>query len=143
MAREDLWGRGLGFARKFSLTPPASGRRFRVELAKARAAERRAARRLERVLDGRSSAGAKERRADPLDLVRVWSSPGMLDLRRGLDEQAEESFRARLEAYMAGELGQEAWVKTVSLIAEAKRAADRFEETRPRKWAQTFSRAEW
>jgi hypothetical protein len=71
--------------------------------------------------------------------MRAWSSPGMLNLRRDLDAQAEEKLRARLEALLAGELGREAWLKTLSVIVEAKRDADRLEEARSRKWRQTFS----
>jgi hypothetical protein len=59
-------------------------------------------------------------------------------LRRDLDAQSEEKLRVRLEALLVGELGQEAWLKTLSVIVEAKRSADRLEETRPRKWRQTF-----
>jgi hypothetical protein len=63
----------------------------------------------------------------------------MLNLRRDLNPQAEETLHARLEARMAGQLSQQAWAKTLSVILEARRAADRLEETRPRKWRQTFS----
>jgi hypothetical protein len=136
------------FARKFSLSPPPRGKQFRVEFAKARAAERRAARKLETALAERASAtpGADAEatgpQVNPLELMRAWSSPGMLNLRRDLDPQAEESLHARLEALLAGTLGQQAWAKTLCLILEARRAADRLEETRPRKWRQTFSSPE-
>jgi hypothetical protein len=40
---------------------------------------------------------------------------------------------------MAGKLSHQAWAKTLSVIVEARRAADRLEEARPRKWIQTFS----
>jgi hypothetical protein len=134
-----------GFARKFRLNPPPCGKQFRVEFVKARAAERRATRKLETTLAARATAPsgadteATGRRVNPLELMRVWSSPGMLNLRRDLDAQAEEKLRVRLEALLVGELGQEAWLKTLSVTVEAKRAADRLEETRPRKWRQTFS----
>jgi hypothetical protein len=71
--------------------------------------------------------------------MRAWSSPGMRNLRRDLDAQAEEKLRVRLEALLVGELGHEAWLKTLSVIVEAKRATDRLEETRPQKWRQTFT----
>jgi hypothetical protein len=134
-----------GFARKFSLNPPPRGRQFGVEFAKARAAERRAARKLETALAARASAPSRADaeatgpRVDPLELMRAWSSPGMLNLRRDLDPQAEETLHARLEALMSGQLSQQAWAKTLSVILDARRAADRLEETRPRKWRQTFS----
>jgi hypothetical protein len=134
-----------GFARKFSLNPPPRGRQFRVEFAKARAAERRAVRKLETTLAARASAPAEAgpeaagRRVGPLELSRAWSSPGMLNLRRDLDPQAEETLHARLEALLAGQLSQQSWVKTLSVILEARRAADRLEETRPRKWRQTIN----
>jgi hypothetical protein len=133
------------FARKFSLTPPSRGRQFGVEVAKALAAERRAARKLIRALDARASAAligeaaARGPRVNPLELMRPWSSPGMLNLRRDLDAQAEEQLRNRLEALLAGELGQETWLKIVSVITEARRAADRLDETWPRKRMQTFN----
>jgi hypothetical protein len=133
------------FARKFSLNPPPRGRQFRVEFAKARAAQRRAARKLETTLAARASAPsgadpkAAGRRVGPLELSRAWSSPGMLNLRRDLDPRAEETLHARLEALLAGRLSQQAWVKTLSVILDARRAADRLEETRPRKWRQTFN----
>ena len=138
MASED-------FARKFSLNPPPRAKQFRVEFAKARAAERRAARKVETALGARASAPS---RADaeaagppvnPLALMRAWSSPGMLNLRRDLDPQAEETLHARLEALLAGQLSQQSWVKTLSVILEARRAADRLGEARSRKWRQTFS----
>jgi hypothetical protein len=127
-----------GFARKFSLNPPPGGKQFRAEFAKARSVERRTTRKLEATLGARDSepSGA---RVDPLDLMRAWSSPGMLNLRRALDRQAEEALYARLEALMAGELSQQAWAKTLSAIMDARRAADRLEETGSRKWIQTFS----
>ena len=131
-----------GFARKFSLNPPPRGKQFRVEFAKARAAERRATRKLETALPARASAtpGADaEATVNPLALMRAWSSPGMLNLRRDLDPQADETLHARLEALLAGRLSQQAWAKTLSVILEARRAADRLEETRPRKWRQTFN----
>jgi hypothetical protein len=134
-----------GFARKFSLTPPPRGKQFRVEFAKARAVQRRAARTVEMALATRASvapgadAEAMGSRVNPLALMRAWSSPGMLNLRRDLDPQAEETLYARLEALMSGQLSQQAWVKTLSVILDARRAADRLEETRPRKWRQTFS----
>jgi hypothetical protein len=65
--------------------------------------------------------------------MRAWSSAGMLNLRSGLDAQAQENLRVQLEALLAGELSQEAWLKTMSLIAEARRAADRLEQTRLKK----------
>ena len=136
------------FARKFSLSPPPRGKQFRVEFAKARAAERRAARKLETALAARASApsGAYAEATcppvNPLELMRAWSSPGMLNLRRDLDTRAEETLCARLEALMAGQLSQRAWAKTLSVIVDARRAADRLEETRPRKWRQTFSSPE-
>jgi hypothetical protein len=139
-----------GFARKFSLNPPPRGRRFRVEFAKVRATERRTTRKLSRVLKERATALSSARvEAEPLrfsniEFARVWSSPRMLDLRRGLDPQAEESLRARLEAFMAGELSQQAWLKILCSINEARRAADRREETRPRKWTRSVkSPEEW
>jgi hypothetical protein len=55
------------FAQKFSLNPPSRGKQFRVEFAKTRATERRATRKLSRVLEERatalSSAGVE---AEPL-----------------------------------------------------------------------------
>jgi hypothetical protein len=138
MASED-------FARKFSLNPPPRGKQLRAEFAKARAAERRSARKLETALGARANAAP---RADaeatgppinPLELMRAWTSPGMLNLRRDIDPQAEETLHARLEALMAGQLSQQAWLKTLSVIIDARRAADHLEETRPRKWRQTFS----
>jgi hypothetical protein len=63
----------------------------------------------------------------------------MRDLRKDLDPEAEETLHARLEALMAGELGLAAWLKTLCAISAARRAADRLEETRRRKWRQTFS----
>jgi hypothetical protein len=137
-----------GFARKFSLTPPPRGKQFRVEFAKARAAERQAARKLKTALAVRASvvpgadAEAMGPRVNPLALTRAWSSPGMLNLRRDLDPQAEETLHARLEALMSGQLSQQAWVKTLSVILDARRAVDRLEETRPRKWRQTFAAPE-
>ena len=56
MESEDRPERIAGLARKFSLIPPARGKQFRVEFAKARAAKRRAARKLDNVLDARASA---------------------------------------------------------------------------------------
>jgi hypothetical protein len=138
MASED-------FARKFSLNPPPPGKQLRVEFAKARAAGRRAARKLKTALAARASApsGADAEamgpQVNPLALMRAWSSPGMLNLRRDLDPQAEETLHARLEALMSGQLSQQAWVKTLSVILDARRAADRLEETRLRKWRQTFN----
>jgi hypothetical protein len=138
MASED-------FARKFSLNPPPRGKQFRVEFAKARAAQRRATRKLFGVLkEDVTALPSAEVATDPprfsrIEFVRVWSSPGMLDLRRSLDPQAEENLRARLEAFMAGQLSQSAWLMTLCSINEARRAADRIEETWPRKWRQTFS----
>ena len=137
-----------GFARKFSLNPPPRGKQFRVEFAKARAADRRATRKLETALAVRASApsGADAEATgppvNPLALMRAWSSPGMLNLRRDLDQQAEETLHARLEAFLAGQLNQQAWVKTLSVILDARRAVDRLEETRLRKWRQTFSSPE-
>jgi hypothetical protein len=134
-----------GFARKFSLNPPPRGKQFRAEFAKARAAERRATRKLETALGARASApsGADAEAVgppvNPLALMRAWSSPGMLNLRQDLDPRAEETLHARLEALMAGRLSQRAWAKTLSVILDARRAADRLEETRLRKWRQTFS----
>jgi hypothetical protein len=133
-----------GFARKFSLNPPPRGKQFRAEFAKARAAERRATRKLETALGERASAPSRADaeagpRVNPLELMRAWSSPGMLNLRRDLDPQAEETLHAQLEALMAGQLSQRAWAKTLSVILDARRAADRLEATRPRKWRQTFS----
>jgi hypothetical protein len=134
-----------GFARKFSLNPPPRGKQFRAEFAKARAAERRAMRKLEGALAARASApsGADAEatgpRDNPLALMRAWSSPGMLNLRRDLDLQAEEAVHARLEALMAGRLSHQAWAKTLSMILDARDATDRLEETRPRKWRQKFS----
>jgi hypothetical protein len=131
MASED-------FARKFSLSPPPRGKQFRAEFAEARAVQRRAARQLETALAARAgaTAGADAEaagpRVNPLALMRAWSSPGMLNLRRDLDPQAEETLHARLEALMAGQLSQRAWVKTLLVILEARRAADRLEQTRPR-----------
>jgi hypothetical protein len=134
------------FARKFSLSPPPLGKQFRTEFAKARAAQRRATRKLDKVLNARATApsaaaeaGAEGPRVDPLQLMRAWSSPGMLNLRSGLDPQAEEQLRVRLGAYMAGVLSPQAWAKTLSVILDARRAADHLEQTRPRKWRQTFS----
>jgi hypothetical protein len=63
----------------------------------------------------------------------------MLNFRRDLEPQAEETLHARLEALMTGRLSQQAWAKTLSVILEARRAADRLEEARSRKWRQTFS----
>jgi hypothetical protein len=89
-----------GFARRFSLNPPPRGKQFRVEFAKARAAERRATRKLETALGARASApsGADAEatgpRVNPLELMRAWSSPGMLTVRRDLDPQAEETLHA-------------------------------------------------
>jgi hypothetical protein len=57
----------------------------------------------------------------------------MLNLRSGLDAQAQENLRVQLEALLAGELSEEAWLKNISLIAEARRAADRHEQTRLKK----------
>ena len=132
-----------GFARKFSLNPPPRGKQFRVEFAKARAAERRATRKLETTLAASATSGADAEATgppvNPLALMRAWSSPGMLNLRRDLDQQAEETLHARLEAFLAGQLNQQAWAKTLSVILDARRPADRLEETRPRKWRQTFS----
>jgi hypothetical protein len=134
-----------GFARKFSLNPPPRGQQFRAEFAKARAAERQATRKLETALGARASApsGADAKamgpRVNPLELMRAWSSPGMLNLRRDLDPQAGETLYVRLEALMTGQLSQRAWAKTLSVILDARRAADRLEETRPRKWRQNFS----
>jgi hypothetical protein len=138
MASED-------FARKFSLNPPPRAKQFRVEFAKARAAERRAERKLETALAERAGAApagdaeATGPPVNPLTLMRAWSSPGMLNLRRDLDPRAEETLHARLEARMAGQLSQRAWAKTLSVILEARRAADRLGEARSRKWRQTFS----
>jgi hypothetical protein len=61
--------------------------------------------------------------------MRAWSSPGMLNLRRDLDAQAEEKLRAQLRGFLAGELSQGAWLKTLSVITEARRAADRLAVT--------------
>ena len=89
------------FARKFSLNPPPRGKQFRAEFAKARAVQRRAARKLETALAARASAtsGADAEATgppvNPLGLMRAWSSPGMLNLRRDLDRQAEEALYAR------------------------------------------------
>jgi hypothetical protein len=63
----------------------------------------------------------------------------MLNLRRDLDPPAQETLHVRLEALLAGQLSQRAWTKTLSVILEARRAVDRLEETRPRKWRQTSS----
>jgi hypothetical protein len=137
-----------GFARKFSLNPPPRGKQFRVEFAKARAAERRAARKLETALAARASAApgadaeATGPPVNPVELMRAWSSPGMLNLRRDLDPQAEETLHARLGALMSGQLSQQAWAKTLSVIVDARRAADRLEETRPRKRRQAYSSPE-
>jgi hypothetical protein len=134
-----------GFASKFSLNPPPRGKQFRAEFAKARAAERRATRKLFRVLEERATTpSSAEVEAEPpgfnnLEFARAWSSPGMLNLRRDLDSQAEGQLRARPEAHLAGALSQQVWAKTLSVILDARRAADRLEETRPRKWRQTFS----
>jgi hypothetical protein len=134
-----------GFARKFSLNPPPRGKQFRAEFAKARAADRRATRKLETALAARASApSAADAEAasppvNPLALMRAWSSPGMLNLRRDLDPQAEETLHARLDALMARQLSQRAWAKSLSVILDARRAADRLEETRLRKRRQTFS----
>jgi hypothetical protein len=137
-----------GFARKFSLNPPPRGEQFRVEFAKARAAERRATRKLETTLGARASATpgvdaeATSPPLNPLALMRAWSSPGMLNLRRDRDPQAEETLNARLEALLGGQLSQQAWAKTLSVILDARRAADRLEEAPSRKWRQTFSSPE-
>src|SRR6516164_9214560 len=113
--RQDrVEGRGTmaieGFARKFSLNPPPRGKQFRVEFAKARAAERRATRKLETTLAASATSGADAEATgppvNPLALMRAWSSPGMLNLRRDLDQQAEETLHARLEAFLAGQLSQ-------------------------------------
>jgi hypothetical protein len=140
----------MGFARQFSLTPPTPARRLRVELAKARAAERRAVRKLDKVLDERASApppGAEAGaegppRVNALELMRAWSSPGMVNLRSGLDARAEEQLRVRLVALLAGELGHGVWLKTLSAIVEAGRAADRLEEARFKKRKQDLSSPE-
>jgi hypothetical protein len=114
------------FARKFSLNPPPRGKQFRAEFAKARAADRRATRKLETALDACASApsGADAEATgppvNPLELMRAWSSPGMLNLRRDLDPRAEETLHARLEALMAGRLSQQAWAKTLSVILDAR-----------------------
>jgi hypothetical protein len=138
------------FARKFTLNPPPLGKQFRAEFAKARAAERRATRKLSRVLEERATARSSARiEAEPLrfsriEFARVWSSPRMLDLRRGLDTRAEENLRARLEAFMAGELNQQAWEKILCSINEARRAADRLVEKGPRQWTRSVKSAgEW
>jgi hypothetical protein len=136
-----------GFARKFGLALAPRGKQFRVEFAKARAAERRATRKLFCVLQERAtvltSAGV-ETEPEPLrfrriEFARIWSSPHMLDLRRGLDPQAEESLRARLEAFMAGELSRGAWVKILCSINQVRLAVDRIGEARTQKWRQTGS----
>jgi hypothetical protein len=120
-----------GFARKFSLSPPPRGKQFRAEFAKARATERRASRKLDKILDASATAPSSAEAGDaiprvgPLELMRVWSSAGLLDLRRCLDPQAEENLRARLEAFMTGELSQQAWLKILCSINQAGRAADR------------------
>jgi hypothetical protein len=116
-----------------------------VEFAKARAAERRAARKLDQVLNaGASASSTAERevegpRVGPLELMRVWSSAGMLTLRRDLDAQAEEKLRDQLEALLSGQLRPSVWRRTVFLINDARRAADRLEETHSREWRQTFN----
>jgi hypothetical protein len=139
---------GEDFAGRFTLIPPPRGKQFRAEFAKARATERRATRNLFRVLKERatalSSAGAEAEppRFGRIEFARVWSSPRMLDLRRALDPQAEENLRARLEAFMAGELSQQAWLKILCSINEAGCAADRLEETGPRKWTRSVRSAE-
>jgi hypothetical protein len=138
MASED-------FGRKFSLNPPPRGKQFRVEFAKARATERRATRKLSRVLRERATAPspagveAEPPRFSGIEFARVWLSRSMLDLRRGLDPQSEENLRARLEAFMAGELSQQAWVKILCSINEVRLAVDRIGEARSQKWRQTFS----
>jgi hypothetical protein len=50
-----------GFARKFSVNPPPRGKQFRAEFAEARAAQRRAARKLETALTARASAASAGR----------------------------------------------------------------------------------
>src|SRR6516165_10805298 len=96
MESEDLPERIADLARKFSLIPPARGKQFRVEFAKARAAKRRAARKLDNVLNARASAPSTMGReaegpcVGARGLMRAWSSAGMLNLRSGLDAQAEE-----------------------------------------------------
>jgi hypothetical protein len=145
MTSQDLPEQARSCTRKFSLNAPPRGKQFRVELAKALAAERRAARKLTQALDARAGAPltveavARGPRVNPLELMRAWPSPGILNLRRDLDAQAEEQLRNRLEALLAGELGEETWLKIVSVITEARRAADRLDEMRPRKWMQTFN----
>ena len=65
-----------GFARKFSLNPQPRGKQFRVEFAKARAAERRATQKLETALassasaPSRADAEATGPPVNPLELMR-------------------------------------------------------------------------
>jgi hypothetical protein len=131
-------------SKKVRPEPAACWKAVLVEFTKARAC--RASRKLDKVLDARptipsstAEAGTAGPRVNPLELMRALPLKGMLDLRRDLDPRAEETLYARLEAFLAGRLSHQAWAKTLCVILDARRAADRLEETRLRKWRQTFS----
>ena len=136
MAIEDVAGGMKPYARPFNLVPPPRDRQFRTAALKAERSKRKADRRLAAALDEGEAEAVHA--VNTAELARLWGSAAYRDLRAGLPPQEEEMLHRQLAGVLSGEIPLAVWHATLSVLREARRAADLAAEVRPRKWRQAF-----
>ena len=121
-------------ARPFSLVPPPRDRQFRTTQLKAERSKRRAEQRRAAALDNNGAVHT----INSAELARLWASPAFCDLRFGLPPHEVEKLHNQLSSVLSGETPLKVWHATIAALREARRAADLSDDTRPRKWRQSW-----
>jgi hypothetical protein len=75
---------------------------------------------------------------NPTELARIWASAAFSDLRFGLTPHEVEKLHNQLSSVLSGETPLKVWHATIAALREARRAADLSDDTRPRKWRQSW-----
>ena len=68
----------------------------------------------------------------------LWASAAFSDLRFGLPPQEVEKLHNQLASVLSGEISLKVWHATIAALREARSAADRSDDARPRKWRQSW-----
>ena len=122
------------YARPFSLLPPPRDWQFHTTQLKAQRSRRRAERRLAAALDNNGVVHT----TNTAELTRLWASTAFSDLRVGLPPREVEKLHNQLASVLSGEISLKVWHTTIAALREARRAADLSDDTRPRKWRQSW-----
>jgi hypothetical protein len=134
MALEDRPSAMNPHARPFSLVPPPRDRQFRTTQLKAERSKRSAEQRRAAAVDDGQTGHA----FNPTELARIWASAAFSDLRFGLPPHEVERLHNQLASVLSGETSLKVWHATIAALREARRAADLSDDTRPRKWRQSW-----